>query len=99
MQFGATDGAVYTGLAVAGSLLYAADTRNGKIDVFNNSFQKTTVSGAFTDPNVPAGFTPYNIRTSGASSTSNTRTEVSRVASSASSISTATSCSTSATRT
>ena len=46
-QFTATDGAVYTGLAQVGSLLYAADTRNGKIDVFNSSFQKTTVSGAF----------------------------------------------------
>jgi len=63
IQFGATDGAVYTGLAVAGSQLYAADTRNGTIDVFNNSFQKTTVSGSFTDPNVTSGFTPYNIQT------------------------------------
>jgi uncharacterized protein (TIGR03118 family) len=66
VQFTATDGAVYTGLAVAGSLLYAADTRNGKIDVFSNSFQKTTLSGSFTDPNVPAGFTPYNIQKVGA---------------------------------
>jgi uncharacterized protein (TIGR03118 family) len=63
VQFQAPDGAVYTGLAVAGSQLYAADTRNGKIDVFNNSFQKTTVGGSFTDPNVASGFTPYNIQT------------------------------------
>jgi uncharacterized protein (TIGR03118 family) len=61
-QFTATDGAVYTGLAQAGSLLYAADTRNGKIDIFNSSFQRTTVSGSFVDPNVTAGFTPYNIQ-------------------------------------
>ncbi len=61
-QFTAPDGAVYTGLALAGNLLYAADTRNGKIDVFNNTFQKTTVSGSFTDPGVSAGFTPYNIQ-------------------------------------
>ena len=65
IQFTATDGAVYTGLAQAGSLLYAADTRNGKIDVFNNSFQKTTVTGTFTDPSVPAGFTPYDIQNVG----------------------------------
>jgi uncharacterized protein (TIGR03118 family) len=62
-QFTASDGAIYTGLAQTGSLLYAADTRNGKIDVFNTAFQKTTVTGTFTDPSVPAGFTPYDIQT------------------------------------
>jgi uncharacterized protein (TIGR03118 family) len=58
-----TPGAVYTGLAVAGSNLYAADTAGNKIDVFNNTFSPTSVSGSFVDPNVPAGFTPYNIQT------------------------------------
>lgn len=66
-QFSATDGAVYTGLALANTggsnFLYAADARNGKIDVFNSSYQKTTLAGSFLDPNVPAGFTPYNIQT------------------------------------
>ncbi len=64
-KFAATDGAVYTGLAQAGSLLYAADTANGKIDVFNTTFQKTTVSGTFVDPNVTPGFTPYDIQNVG----------------------------------
>ncbi len=64
-QFTATDGAVYTGLAVAGNLLYAADMRNNRIDAFNNSFQPTTVTGTFIDPNVAAGFTPYNIQNVG----------------------------------
>jgi uncharacterized protein (TIGR03118 family) len=64
-QFTATDGAVYTGLAQVGSLLYAADTRNGKIDVFNSSFQKTTVSGTFANASVPAGLTPYDIQNVG----------------------------------
>jgi uncharacterized protein (TIGR03118 family) len=59
-----TPGAVYTGLAVAGTTLYAADTVGvGRIDVFNNLFQPTTVSGSFIAPNLPAGFTPYNIQT------------------------------------
>jgi len=49
-----TAGAVYTGLALVGSNLYAADTVGNKIDVFNNSFNPTTVSGNFVDPNVPA---------------------------------------------
>ena len=65
--FTATDGAVFTGLALgnngASDLLYAADFRNAKIDVFNSSFAPTTVSGGFTDPNLPAGYSPYNIQT------------------------------------
>jgi uncharacterized protein (TIGR03118 family) len=65
--FTATDGAVYTGLAGAnngaGNFLYAADFRNAKIDVLNASFQKVTLSGSFTDPNLPAGYAPYNIQT------------------------------------
>ena len=64
-KFTAPDGAVYTGLAQAGSLLYAADTVNGKIDVFNTLFQKTSVSGTFFDPSVAAGFTPYDIQNVG----------------------------------
>lgn len=67
--FAATDGAVYTGLAagsVSGSnFLYAADSRNGKIDVLNSSFQKTTLAGNFTNPNIPSGFTPYNVQNIG----------------------------------
>jgi uncharacterized protein (TIGR03118 family) len=61
-------GAVFTGLALASSAgsnyLYAADDKNGQIDVFNTSFTNvtsTTFAGKFTDPNIPAGFTPYNI--------------------------------------
>jgi uncharacterized protein (TIGR03118 family) len=61
-EFTATDGAVFTGLAIAnngvGDLLYASDFANGRIDVFNPSFQPTTVSGGFTDPSLPSGFVP-----------------------------------------
>jgi uncharacterized protein (TIGR03118 family) len=69
VRFTATDGAVYTGLAqgaVAGANhLYAADNRNGKIDVLDGSFQKISLAGSFTDPSVPAGFLPYNIQNVG----------------------------------
>jgi uncharacterized protein (TIGR03118 family) len=62
----ATDHAVYTGLALgnntSGDVLYAADFANGKIDVFSSSFAKTTTSGGFVDPNLPAGYMPYNIQ-------------------------------------
>jgi uncharacterized protein (TIGR03118 family) len=58
-------GADYTGLAEffnkSGPLLYAADFGTGTIDVFNGKFQLTTLAGSFTDPNLPAGFTPYGI--------------------------------------
>jgi uncharacterized protein (TIGR03118 family) len=64
VQAGSTTGAVYTGLAInqAGNLLYASDVRNGRIDVYNPSFARTTVSGSFVDPTLPAGYTPYNIQ-------------------------------------
>jgi len=68
-KFSATDGAVFTGLAIGNNgtrdLLYAADFNNGRIDVFDGTFAPTTVSGGFVDPSLPAGFLPYNIQTIG----------------------------------
>jgi uncharacterized protein (TIGR03118 family) len=58
-----TAGAAYTGLAQLGSQLYAADAAHGRIDVFDNNFAPVTVSGSFVDPQLPAGFTPYNVQT------------------------------------
>jgi uncharacterized protein (TIGR03118 family) len=61
-------GAVYTGLALdsnaSGSFLYAANVSGG-IDVYNSSFQPVFLAGSFTDPNLPAGYTPYNIQNIG----------------------------------
>jgi uncharacterized protein (TIGR03118 family) len=65
VEFTATDGAVYTGLASGPSNLYAADFKNAKIDVFDGTFAKTTLAGTFTDPTLPAGFSPYNIQNVG----------------------------------
>jgi len=61
-QYAAPDRAIYTGLAVDGARLYAADAFNSKIDVFNNTFDLITVSGSFKDPAVPAAFAPYNVQ-------------------------------------
>lgn len=63
----AATGAVYKGLALSangtGSLLYAADFHNAKIDVFDGAFKPVTLTaGAFTDPNIPAGFAPFGIQ-------------------------------------
>jgi uncharacterized protein (TIGR03118 family) len=60
-----TNGAVYTGLTLGNNgdqnFLYAADFHDNRIDVFNSSFQLVGSSGSFSDPNLPAGFAPYNI--------------------------------------
>ena len=66
---GATNpGAIYTGLAIATdqhgeTLLYAADFAKGSIDVYNQNFQSVTnLRGNFTDPKLPAGYSPFNIQ-------------------------------------
>jgi uncharacterized protein (TIGR03118 family) len=60
-------GAVYKGLALSaggnGSLLYATDFHNNKIDVFDNAFKPVVLgAGAFTDPKIPMGFAPFGIQ-------------------------------------
>jgi len=65
-----TAGASYTGLALdnngTGNYLYAANNAGtGGIDVFDSSFARVFLSGSFADPNLPAGFVPYNIQTIG----------------------------------
>ncbi|SFU22948.1 TIGR03118 family protein [Paraburkholderia aspalathi] len=64
-----TGGAVYKGLAIgtnAGqNLLYAADFHNGKVDVFDKSFNKIQLDGQFKDPSLPAGLSPFGIRVVG----------------------------------
>jgi uncharacterized protein (TIGR03118 family) len=61
-----TTGAVYTGLVMqstaAGDFLYAANPKQGRIDVFDGSFNKVTLpAGAFVDPLLPAGKVPFNV--------------------------------------
>jgi uncharacterized protein (TIGR03118 family) len=59
-------GAVYKGLAIgnngSSNLLYAANFNSGHIDVFDRNFMPTTVGGGFVDPNIPAGFAPFNVQ-------------------------------------
>lgn len=58
-------GAIYKGIALgnngSGDHLYATDFHGGKIDVFDDSFKATSLSGNFTDPALPAGYAPFNI--------------------------------------
>jgi uncharacterized protein (TIGR03118 family) len=69
-------GAVYKGLTIANStspifagdanstsVLYAANFRSGHVDVFDAKFGAVTLpKGAFTDPNLPKGFAPFNVQ-------------------------------------
>jgi uncharacterized protein (TIGR03118 family) len=55
-------GAVYKGLAIDGDMLYATDFANGKVDVFDGSWNPVVMPGAFTDPFMPAGYGPFGIQ-------------------------------------
>ena len=61
-----TLGAVYKGLAIAstgnGPMLYAANFQAGTIDVFDANLMPVASTGSFSDPNLPAGFAPFNIQ-------------------------------------
>jgi uncharacterized protein (TIGR03118 family) len=58
-----TAGAVYTGLAItsktSGNSLFAVDTANNKVDIFDGNFNLT---GSFTDPAIPSGFAAFGIQ-------------------------------------
>jgi len=59
------EGAVYKGLAIASDgsqpQLFAANSRENVIDVFDTSFQRVNKPGSFSDPRLPAGFAPFNV--------------------------------------
>ncbi len=59
-------GAIYKGVTMGVSggntFLYAADFHNGTINVFDNTFAKSTAfAGKFVDSKLPAGYAPFNI--------------------------------------
>ncbi|HET9326219.1 MAG TPA: TIGR03118 family protein, partial [Candidatus Eisenbacteria bacterium] len=65
VQVATNDGAAYTGAAIAstasGARIYAANFGECSIDVYDSSFVQITPSGSFIDPNLPAGYCPFNI--------------------------------------
>ena len=56
---------VYKGVAVGtidtSSYLYLANFRAGTIDVIKASAAEPDLAGSFTDPNLPAGYAPFNV--------------------------------------
>ena len=62
-------GAAYLGLAIAHSgtdtTLYAADFARNRVDAFTGSGATASLSGNFSDPNLPSGYAPFNIQNVG----------------------------------
>jgi uncharacterized protein (TIGR03118 family) len=59
-------GAVYTGLAIVNSAtssyILAANFGTGNaIEVYDSTFKSTKLSGSFSDPNLPAAFSPFSV--------------------------------------
>jgi uncharacterized protein (TIGR03118 family) len=58
--------AIYKGLAIAttaaGTFLYGADFHHGRIDVFDEGFNRVHLSGRFRDRKLPRGFAPFNVQ-------------------------------------
>ena len=68
-RVGGTAGAIYKGLTLTddqrGPRLFAADFHGAKIDVFDARFHQVRSPGQFTDPDLPAGFAPFNVQAIG----------------------------------
>ncbi|HSD39484.1 MAG TPA: TIGR03118 family protein [Rhodocyclaceae bacterium] len=66
---GSASSASYRGLALASkggaNFLYAADFHNGRIDVFDTNFARTTTTGGFADATLPAGYAPFGLQAIG----------------------------------
>ncbi len=59
-------GAVYKGCAAintsAGPRFYAANFSQGTVDVFDANWNPVATGGGFSDPNLPAGLSPFNVQ-------------------------------------
>jgi uncharacterized protein (TIGR03118 family) len=57
---------VYTGAAIGSvgrnGYLYAANFKAGTIDVHNGTTAQPSLTGSFTDPNLPDGYAPFNVQ-------------------------------------
>jgi uncharacterized protein (TIGR03118 family) len=56
----------YTGLTLSGNgtthLLYAANFRQARIDVFDGTFKPVQAPGGFHDPKLPQGYAPFGVQ-------------------------------------
>jgi len=65
IRVASTENAVYKGIALghneSGAFLVAGNFHAGTVDVFNGHFAPVSWAGAFTDPELPEGYAPFNI--------------------------------------
>jgi uncharacterized protein (TIGR03118 family) len=65
VRVGGSPSSVFKGLALAANgterFLYAADFANGRIVVFDTQFRVVNLTGRFVDPNLPSGYSPFNV--------------------------------------
>ena len=54
-------GAEFTGLAIAGDRLYAADFHDARVDVWDADFAPVKNRHAFRDRKIPAGYAPFGV--------------------------------------
>ncbi len=62
-----TSGAVYKGLAIlqpssSAPFLAVANFNSGLVETYTSGFALLAPAGSFTDPNLPAGYAPFNIQ-------------------------------------
>ena len=58
-------GAAFATMLSGASYLYAANFRNGTIDVLKGANGEPDLAGKFTDPGLPNGYAPFNVQTLG----------------------------------
>jgi uncharacterized protein (TIGR03118 family) len=58
--------AAYFGLAIAGNgaghRLYATNFHSGRVEIFDATFKRVFLPGAFVDPRLPVGYAPFGIQ-------------------------------------
>jgi uncharacterized protein (TIGR03118 family) len=57
--------AVFRGLAMIGDRLYATDFHNARVDVYNASWRRVRLPGAFVDRSIPAWYAPFGVQAVG----------------------------------
>jgi uncharacterized protein (TIGR03118 family) len=61
-----TSGPIFAGDPASTTVLYAANFRSGKVEVYDPGFSLVTLpKGAFSDPNLPKGYAPFDVQVLG----------------------------------
>jgi uncharacterized protein (TIGR03118 family) len=59
------EGAVYTGLAIDGDRIYAADFANARVEVYDDAFAEVELEDGFVAPRFAMGYAPFGIQAIG----------------------------------